>query len=317
MATTNGSSINTQTLRNIIVGVTTTVLASTIVYFLGFHKSGRSSADSMLFTKEATIGAWATYVSTENMFTKNWKTLGANYSASRFKNYKDASLEELDKFYRDIKALTETQDIDPSFLSLLKRRLAAKQQWESKYRIHLDNFEAILNNTAQQEQNQKQNDELNRFRIEVKDVDERFVNEIEDIVKALSEKYHHNFSSSDLIAFKKTDTDTLNNRGRTVANGGNIDRLSLVGTWLIDQNWFIYHYDDGRLYMYFTRTDGARDSTYGTWQISNNQLHHHSTYYFSAGTIWAYDVSNITSNSFSMRLAVSPYTEYIARRYNW
>jgi len=296
------------------VGVTTTVLASTIVYFLGFHSGGPSSAEQMLFTKEATVSAWPNYVATENMFTKNWKTLAANYSTSRFKNYKDATLEELDKFFNDIKGLITTKDIDPMFLSLLKRRLAAKEQWKNKYKIHLDNFESILNNVPQDQQVQKLNDELYRFQGEVKDLDERFINEIQDIAKALSDKYHYNFSSSDLLAFKKPDTDTLLNRGREMATG--IDRQSLVGTWLIDQSWYIYHYDDGRLYMYFTRADGARDSTYGTWQLTNNQLYQYATYYFSAGSKWVYDISGITANSFSMKLTTSPYTAYIARRYN-
>ncbi len=314
MATSGGSGSNTQPIRNIVVGVTTTVLASTIVYFLGFHSGGRSSAEQMLFTKEATVAAWPNYVATENMFTKNWKTLAANYSTSRFKNYKEATLEELDKFFNDIKGLIATNDIDPMFLSLLKRRLAAKEQWKNKYKIHLDNFESILNDVPQEQQGQKLNDELYRFQVDVKDLDERFINEIRDIAKALSDKYHYNFSSSDLLAFKKPDTDTLLNRGREVANG--IDRQSLVGTWLIDQSWYIYHYDDGRLYMYFTRADGARDSTYGTWQLTNNQLYQYATYYFSAGNKWVYDISDITANSFSMKLTTSPYTTYIARRYN-
>lgn len=315
MISSSGASGNTQTIRNIIVGVITTVLASTIVYFLGFHSSKRSSAEAMLFTEKATIAAWTDYVATENTFTKNWNTLAAGYSHARFKNYKEATLEELDKFFKDINILIGTNDIDPGFVSLLKRRMTSRKQWENKYKVHLDNFESILNNTPQQEQVQKLNDEINRFGVEVKDLDERFKNEIENTAQALSEKYHHNFSLSDLVAFRKTNIDSLQNVGGRVGQV-TTDRQSMIGTWIITQQWYVYQYGDGRLYMYFTRDDGAKDSTYGTWQITNNQLYHYSTHYFNAGNNWVYDVSDITPNSFTMKLTISPYTVYMVRRFN-
>ena len=320
MSASGTSSGGNQYLRNIIVGVITTVLGSTAVYFLGFHKSERSTAEAMLFTREATIKAWSDYVSTENMFTKNWNTLAANYNTARFKIYKEETLEELDKFFRDINGIMQTKDIDLIFVSLLKRRLAAKQQWEKKYRIHLDNFESILNNTPQQEQTQKLNEELGRFQSEVKDLDERYSNELENVAKTLSDNYHQNFSSSDLIAFKKNELSQ--NNGKSTNSGGSaglatVDKRSLVGTWLIDQNWYIYHYDDGRLYMYFTKADGSRDSTYGSWQLNNNQLYHNSTYYFNAGNQWIYDISDVMASSFSLKLTTSPYTQFLARRVNY
>jgi hypothetical protein len=172
-----------------------------------------------------------------------------------------------------------------------------------------------LNNTREAERTQQLNNELARFNSEVKDLDARFTNELENVAKTLSDKYHHNFPITDLLAFQKTTADTAVQQKK--AGGGiSADRQSLVGTWLIDQNWYIYHYNDGRLYMYFTRLDGAKDSTYGTWQLTNNQLYHYSTYYFNAGNNWVYDVSDVSTNSFSLKLTTSPFTNYVAKRYN-
>ena len=316
MATTGASAGGTTPVRNIIVGVVTTVLGSTIVYFLGFHKNTRSTAESLLVTKEVTTRAWGDYVSTENIFTKNWNTMAANYSTSRFTLYREETLEELDKFYKDINRIIQTKDVDPKLVSLLERRLSAKQHWGRKYKVHLDNFESILNNTPEAEQTQKLNSELARFQLEVKNLDARFSNELESVAKTLADKYHQSFLVTDLIAFSKAATDTVVNRGSNASGGISTDRGLLVGTWLIDQNWYIYHYDDGRLYMYFTRTDGGKDSTYGTWQLTNNQLYHYSTYYFNAGNKWVYDLSDVTTNGFSLKLTTTPYTYYVVKKYN-
>ncbi|HLG38783.1 MAG TPA: hypothetical protein VI461_03905 [Chitinophagaceae bacterium] len=320
MSTASTSAGGNQPVRNIIVGVITTVLGSTAVYFLGFHnKNERSTAESMLITKEVTIKAWNDYVATENMFTKNWSTLGANYSTARFKIYKEESLEELTKFFNDLTRIIQTKDADPALVSLLKRRMSAKQRWEKKYRIHLDNFESILNNTPQQEQDQKLREEIGNFQSEVKDLDPRFKNELEDAAKTLSSNYHYSFSSSDILAFKKEelkDNGSTTNTGTGAVGQPAVDKQSLTGTWLIDQSWSIYHYADGRLYMYFT-TNGVKDSTYGTWQLTNNQLYHYANYYFNAGNQWVYDISDVTTASFTLKLTTSPYTQYFVRRINY
>ena len=316
MATTGSSTGGSTPVRNIIVGVITTVLGSTAVYFLGFHKNSRSTAETLLITKEVTSRAWSDYVSTENIFHKNWNTVGASYTHARFNIYKEETLDELEKFYADIKRIIAMPDVDPKLVSLLERRLSAKQQWDKKYRIHLDNFERILKNTPEKDQNQKINDELNRFQSDVKDLDARFRNELENVASTLTSKYHQPFSISELDAFQKTKADTMTNRGSNAVAVAAIDRSTLVGTWQIDQSWYVYHYDDGRLYMYFPGANGGRDSTYGTWQLTNNQLYHYSTYYFNAGNKWVYEVSDVTTNGFSLKLTTTPFTTYAVKRYN-
>jgi hypothetical protein len=311
MTTPSGSSSTTQTLKNVIVGVTTTVLASTIVYFLGFHKSGRSTEASMLFAKEATTRAWTDYVSYENSFTKNWKTLGAGYNVARFKNYKEETLDEFNKFFNDIKTLMETKDIDPGFSSLLKRRLKAREKWESKYKIHLDNYESILNNSPEQERNQKLNDEVARFQTDVKDLDDRFVNEIDDVAKALSDKYHYKFSLSELVMFQQAENNTK------AKGSAGIDQQMLTGQWKVSDaaaanTGTLYQYSDGRMYYYFT----SGDSTYGRWQLNDNQLTLHYDQYWGAGNKFTYNVSGLTNNSYTITLASSPFNSFYLTRTN-
>ncbi|MER3497346.1 MAG: hypothetical protein C4308_01260 [Chitinophagaceae bacterium] len=53
-----GTSSPPNALRTILIGVTTTVLGTTAIYFLGFNNKGNKSSASTLEVKDATINAW-------------------------------------------------------------------------------------------------------------------------------------------------------------------------------------------------------------------------------------------------------------------
>lgn len=320
-SSTSGS--NTVMVRNIITGVITTVLGASIIYFLGFPKSGGgSSAENMLVTKEATINAWKSYVYSENSFFGNWKIYANNYTEEDFDSYRSSTLNELARFNTDIKKILEAKSLDPSLESLLERRLDAKQQWESKYRKHLDNYERLSKSiTDQQEKTTKLNEEVYRFQKDVKELDERFANEIGEMCTTLSAKYNYNFLWSDLKMYQTT-TNTNNtntNNTNTNTNGNNtgsagIDWRKLVGKWRTStgtgQVGTLYQYDDGRMYYYFD----TGDSTYGRWQFNNNQLSLYYNQYWGAGNTFVYNLSNVTDNSFTITYTNSPYYIYNAVR---
>ncbi|MEI9944442.1 MAG: hypothetical protein WDN26_09525 [Chitinophagaceae bacterium] len=312
---------NTVMIRNIATGVITTVLGAAIIYFLGFHKSGGgSSAESMLVTKENTINAWKSYVNYENNFWGNWKIYASNYTEAGFENYKNNTLSELERFNNDIKKLLETGTLDPSFASFLERRLDSKQQWEKKYRKHLDKYERLTGSaTDPQEKTTKQNEEVSRFQKDVKELDEKFANEIGELCTALTSKYSYNFSWADLKMYQST-TATTNVNTNTGTNAGNSGSTTtdgwkkLVGKWQTSDGankvGTLYQYEDGRMYYYFA----SGDSTHGRWEFGNNQLTLHYERYWGAGQAFTYNLSNVADNSFTMTFTSSPFNVFSATK---
>jgi len=321
-----GSSPNTSNkvmLRNIITGVITTVAGATVIYFLGFHNKGeKSSPPEYLVVKDATINGWRSYVSAENVFFGNWNVYAANYTSTGFERYKQNTLGELNRFKSDMKKILETKNLDPSFTSLLERRLEAKEDWENKYKKHLDNYERIDKATTDQsEKTTKLNAEVQHFGEETKDIDQRFANEIGELCNALTSKYGCTFSWKELRMYQQLNTNNQTDTSRNRGTGGitnTDDWRKLVGKWhMIDKDkganvGTLYQYDDGRMYYYFL----SGDSTYGRWQYGNNQLTLYYDKYWGAGYNFIYNVSEISDNSFTMKLTTTPNSVFTATRTN-
>ena len=319
MTTTPGSSQVSQTLRNVIVGVTTTVLASAIVYFLGFHKTGSSSAEAMFVTKEATIQAWKSYVSAENVFFKNWNLYRASFTPSRFDHFKETTLDELNRFNYDIKKIISTKDLDPTLLSLLERGLRAKENWGDKYKKYLDNYETISRLTADEaERNKKLNDELIRFQSEVKEIDQRFASEIVDLCNTLTAKNNYTFSWTELQMYQPTATNNTSQTNTNARGSAAIDPQMLAGSWKVSDPVSgasvatLYQYENGTMHYYFN----TGDSTYGHWQLNNNQLTLRYEQYWGAGQSFIYNVSGQTNNSFTLTFTASPFNSFNLTRAN-
>ena len=193
-------------LRNIIVGITTTVLGAIIVYFLGFKDRNVNKLpqqENMLATREATIQAWKSYVAAENLLLQNFNTFSTNFTLARFDEYKKLTLAEVDRFNKDINKLLENKNLDPSIVSLLERRLRLKENWVEKYSNHLKNYQRIANEVLPDfEKSKALRDESFRFQNDVKDLDQKFANEIGGLCKVLTEKNNYNFSWNELLLFQ-------------------------------------------------------------------------------------------------------------------
>jgi hypothetical protein len=325
----SSSNPNKTMLRNILTGVITTVIGGGLIWFLGFHSSGSgSSTPDYLVVKDATMNSWRSYVSVENVFFGNWNVDVANYSNTGFDHYKESTLGELQRFKSDITKILETKNLDPSFISLLERRLQAKDDWEKKYRKHLDNYETIDRSTPDQaEKVQKLNTEVQRFANETKDIDQRFANEIGELCNTLTSKYGYTFSWKDLKMYQQlnsgqTNTNGTTTTGTTGTNGNNTgtsttaDWQKLIGKWQMQDKGTtvgtLYEYRDGRMYYYFQ----SGDSTYGRWQYNNNQLTLYYDQFWGAGQNFVYTISNLTDNTFTMSLATPPNSVFTATRSN-
>lgn len=306
-------------IRNIITGVLTTVVGAGALYLLKFNKSNDNSEANFLMVKEATTNAWKSYVSAENVFFNNMQTYQANYSINGFDHYKQATLGEFEHFKSDLKRIQSTKNIDPSFQSMLEQRIKINDESEDKYRQYLDNYDSIYkSNTDPTVRNNKLDAETQRFIDERKERDQLFENSIDELCKTLTDKYSGSFAKTSLVMYQQTNqtanTNTNNNSG-TDASGNNnktnnnstasIDWKMLVGKWIEGSN-YLYQYQDGKMYYYFSNGD----STYGSWQLYNNQLYHYYNQYYGAGYRWVYNISTLTDNALSITLVDSPYTRF-------
>ena len=318
-----GSAPNTSNkvmVRNIITGVITTVVGASVIYFLGFHNSGPSEGD-LLVTKEATINTWKSYVSAENVFYQNYNTFAFESTADGIDRYKKSITEELDRFNKKVENILKTKSIDVSLSSLLERRVITNRDWVDKYKKYLDNYKEIIRSGADQEEIKRRgNEALQTFQNDVKDINQRFINEITDVCKTLTAKYNSTFAMTDLIMYQQqpnqnntnsiTNTNNNNNTDNnntsgTDAGGTVVAGKALVGKWLSGANT-LYQYEDGKMYYYYSNGD----STYGSWQIYNNLFYHYYNQYYGAGYKYVYNLSNITPNAFSITMVDSPYTRF-------
>ena len=309
--------------RNIITGVITTVVGAGVLYLLKFNKSSDNSEANYLVVKEATTNAWKSYISAENVFYNNMQTYQANYSINGFDHYKEATLGEFEHFKSDLKRIQSTKNLDPSFQSMLEQRVKINDESEDKYRQYLDHYDSVSKNVSDPtERNNKLNAETQRFIDERKERDQLFENSIDELCKTLTDKYSGSFAKTSLVMYQPTNQTNQNtqatNTNNTNTNSGTdasktnnnnntatIDLRMLVGKWIEGSN-YLYQYQDGKMYYYFSNGD----STYGSWQLYNNQLYHYYNQYYGAGHRWVYNISNLTDNAVSITLVDSPYTRF-------
>ena len=222
---------NSNMVRNIIAGVTTTVIGATFVYFLNKgnnhnNNDTNSSTGSYLEVKEATTKAWKSYVALENLEYKT-SILLANHlkDLNTFDEFKDELTKESNKFSTDIEALEKTKDIDDGFVSLLKRRLDAEKEALDKWNSFFASCSTIMNTTQPgQDRNDRVTAEYSKMQTSASFIVERTKTEITDISKSLTEKYGQPFAVADLLLFqdnKKTQETTANNNNTNTGVQGN------------------------------------------------------------------------------------------------
>jgi hypothetical protein len=337
-------------LRNILTGVITTVLGATAVYFLGFHNNNNeTSHGSYLEVKEATTKAWKSYVAIENLEYKNTMLL-ANHlkDLNSLDEFKDELKKESDKFSTDIEALQKTKDVDDGFISLLKRRLDAEKEAMDKWNSFFASCSAIINSTQPgQERNNRVVAEYNKMQTNANFIVERAKNEITDLSKSLTEKYGQPFAVTDLLMFQ-TDKNNQNNTNNNINNNNTVNTnnsnpsennnnnnynatnnanntnynntntssqitaKTFVGEWDGPGGQIITLSSNGR--MSWEASNGQ--STSGTWQFYNNQLYMTYPNQYGVTGTYAFNLSNLAANSFTMTLSTSPYYRYDLTRFN-
>jgi hypothetical protein len=284
-------------LRTILIGVTTTVLGTAAVYYLGFRpRSGGSSAEDILFAKEATTKAWKSYVTFDNIYFKNQLSILDEFQRSKqLGKYRNDMLDEMHKYQDDLDELLKNKNIDVSFVSMINRRIRTEKEVEPEFKRYIDNIQSILDsNHGQQEKSEELKNEDAKWLNYSKGIVDRALTEVEELSKTLSEKYGQPFDLNEFKSYQfvkqmrnKTNTNTNVNTNNTDDNNQNINQNNNNnnnrnnGRWTnADENNFIadcvrtasQRATEARAREYCTCMLGKIEKVYASYDEANRKL---------------------------------------------
>ncbi|MFI5134114.1 MAG: hypothetical protein ACHQEB_07255 [Chitinophagales bacterium] len=263
-------------LKNIAIGVATTVLASSIVYLL-FHDSG--DKDDLKKAKQATVEAWESLMTYERSFKNAGTRMVCSGDMSAMA--KDI-VSEYQKIIDNIANIKEEKKdkADNRIISLIDRRLLTlkdKKDETSDYYKKLDDLEASDLTRADKDSMYivEENDFVKRIgTLETRDTD--FVSEINADLK---KKYHVEFKfppplqvSPELVTANWSldrDSDLQLKKDKTFS--WKKDKDSYSGKWSLNDLSLRFDFSDGSSLEY-TITGGS-ETVIMMKQVSNNSLH--------------------------------------------
>ena len=311
----NSSSGSTQT-RNIIIGAIATIVASTTVYYLTQYVNNKKSDSAPTYEvkKEATINAWKRYVTIDNIYYKNILALSADKELLKnLDNYKIETFAETENFINDAEKLIKEKNIDKTLIAMVDRRVAREKESKDRTTSFYDKLNSIkASNLSEGEKLERRTAESAAYLQYAKSLFQRSATEVEDLAKALTETYATTFNPYDVMVYadyKKIiqpaiDTEEEADSAATYAQ--NINKQSLIGDWS-DSGNKISLQENGN--MSYSLISG--DKADGKWKIENNKLRIDAVSCVSRiKSTWYFYLSNITGNSFTMKLSVSPFDIY-------
>lgn len=308
MTNISPSSSTSTVLNKIVIPVITTVLGATAIYFLGFNKKGgRSDMEALLITKEATVKAWKSFVTAQNISYKNTLSLSEEYgkklgeeAANGFealvptiRDFQEEILRESKKVNQDIEDILKSEDIDRDFVSMMNRALDNNRDQEKKVVTFFDNLVALAKSKRDLlEKQEKWQKETTRFIAMGDKVEERGVTEAEGIAKILAEKYNQSFDLNELLVYAeyKKKKGKLNTEPKPVddndpapvdPNGGG--NAGNGGTEYVETN-------------NSTSTDYTEEMFTGTWTMTGGSLELSA----NGEMYWAFDGKGYTSGKWRL-----------------
>lgn len=310
----NSSSGNTQT-RNIIIGAIATIIASTTVYYLTQYVNNKKSDSAPTYEvkKEATINAWKRYVTIDNIYYKNIIELSTDKELLKnLDNYKAETFAETDNFIKDAEKLIKEKNIDKTLISMVDRRVTREKESRDRTASFYDKLNSIkASNLSDGEKLEKRTAESAAYLQYAKSLFQRSATEVEDLAKALTETYATTFNPYDVMIYadyKKIiqpaiDTEEADSTDNYAQN---INRQSLIGDWNDNGNKISLQKNGNLSYSLI-----SGDKADGKWKIEDNKLRVDAVSSVTkVKSTWYFNLSNLTGNSFTMKLSVSPFDIY-------
>jgi len=333
---------NVTMVRNIIVGVSTSVIGAASLYFLGINKSGSSSSTqgTTIEIKEATTKGWKSYMASDNIYYKNTGTISQELQQTmNFADYKKSILREMHKYQDELETIKKEDNLDKTFVSMIDRRLDLEKETEEKLAGHLDQLKDIMdaNDPGKQQKLQQQ---YSKLVTDARSITQRNATETESLAKALNEKYGQLFDLDESLSYKDYKSGNKYsanaNTGTTTANpppisGGNIPPAPANSTTTPVQNvnnttpnnttqltagFFAgsWSNEGGLLYLdnngFSWRWNDGNPTSSGGWRAQNNQMIFYVMNGYSANTEQLFNMYDVTATSFTLQLVRQPSIVY-------
>ncbi len=319
---------HSQTVKNILISVLTTVLISATVYFLGFNKaSGTSKAEK----QRATIEGWKAYMVLENIIYKN--SISLFIDQAQFDNYKEMFQEILNesaKLTSSIDQILTDKDIDKDLATLLKRRKENQVTSIPAAELVFKSLDKILDSAIAEEWDEQRMRERTAARLyqygdENKRMSARIVNEIAELSKTLSRRYEYAFDMNDfyMVQVEKQPNNIFRilSESTTDSSAAMATREYMIGKWTPKFTNALVNIDENGNWESATKTAaGININQNGTWEIANKQLLMHYTYEMDSVThqrapaVWTFDISRVSNNSISLQMTTEPYNFIVWNR---
>ena len=301
------------TVRNVIIGVLTTVLVSAIVYFLGFSKP--KPGPSRLDVENATVNAWTAYTNLDNIYTRNSVLLMRDIG--KFGGYKGVFLEtkkESKSFNEKLQKLTEDENIDKDMITVLKRRLRNEETLmpaAEKFYYEMDTIVKIAE--AKDWEVKQLEDSLlacqRKYQDQFKGMVDRAITEIEELGKTLTERYHRPFDSDDffIIQIHKYNKDIFTVLQEN-KNKNPLTEEGLAGKWDVSGSTVMIYADSK--WSWFVPIDSSMVE--GNWNLKKNRLVLNVEKSTKPNKVlsWPFEVLDFTESSMVLRLDTVPNTLY-------
>lgn len=181
-----GTSGSNTTIKNVVIGILTTVTASAIIYFLGFG-GDHSDTKEIKIKKEATTEAWNSLMFYENQFRETGTRMVCQGDTAQM----EANiLNEYDKIIKNISNIEKVEHVDNRLISLIDRRIATLS---GKRKASADYYTALetLGNVSEDDPRSK--DLYHNFISKINILETQDSSFIEGVSKELNKKYSSKF----------------------------------------------------------------------------------------------------------------------------
>ncbi|MBS1620523.1 MAG: hypothetical protein JST10_16925 [Bacteroidetes bacterium] len=243
-------------LKNIVIGVITTVLASSIVYFLGFQNK-QADKDEIQKKKEATMDAWNSLMFYEKQFRETGTRMVCLDDTSEMS---DRILIEYDKIIKNISNIEKVANVDNRLVSLIDRRIATLTD---KRKATADYNNTILS-TDISEDTAAAIALYNNFISKMNAFEYRDTAFINGVSNELTKKYNTKFSipgptiiTPELLFGNWTvDRDKYLNLKKDNTFSFNMDSIDYPGRWSLDNLTLHFNFFDGSSIDYIINSGG-------------------------------------------------------------
>ena len=237
-------------LKNVIIGVITTVISATVIYFLGFHNPEN---EELKKSKQATIDAWNSLQFYENEFRETGTRMVCSGNEEGFATN---LLNEYEKIIKNISNIEKEEHVDNRLVSLIDRRLSTLRDKKEATAEYYSAYDSLGGNDSDPATIKLYNNFLKKVG-ELETQDTSFINNVN---KELKKRYKVDFSfpSAQVITPEY-----------------------LVGNWTLDREKEIFLDKNEK----FTWKNPDKNFS-GTWSIDDLTL----SFKFSDGSVVDYSI---------------------------